>query len=127
MTVNRNTCIAIAGVSGTTAVIIGAFGAHGLEGKISEEMLDVYHTGVLYHLIHTLALLSLAFASDSIWASKWASRAAIAWSLGILLFSGSLYVLAITETGILGAVTPFGGVAFIAGWAMIIPMRSRET
>lgn len=123
---NRNRCIAVAGVSGAAAVIIGAFGAHGLDGKISEEMLDVYQTGVLYHLIHALAILSLAFASESIWASKWAGRITIAWFLGILLFSGSLYALAITDIGILGAVTPLGGVAFIAGWVMVILLPSRR-
>jgi uncharacterized membrane protein YgdD (TMEM256/DUF423 family) len=115
--------ITIAAISGASAVIIGAFGAHGLEARLTQDLMDVYQTGVLYHLVHAVALLAIAFASEQIWISKWAGRIVMAWTLGITLFSGSLYVLAITDVGILGAITPFGGVAFIAGWAMVIPLR----
>lgn len=125
MTINRSQCLSIAGASGAAVVLIGAFGAHGLENRLSLESLDVYQTGVLYHLIHSVALLSLAFASESIWSSKWAGRITIAWILGILLFSGSLYSFALTDIGKFGAITPFGGVAFIAGWVMVILLRSR--
>ncbi len=126
MAANRNQCIIIAAISGAIAVMIGAFGAHGLEGTISDEMLEVYKTGVLYHLIHAVALLGLALASDSIWKSKWAGRIALAWLIGIVLFSGSLYILAITDIGILGAITPIGGIAFIAGWVMVTLLRTSE-
>lgn len=123
---NRNRCIVIAGAMGTLAIVLGAFGAHALEDRLSPKMMDVYQTGVLYHLIHAVALLSLAFASDSIWTCKWASRIATTWLAGTLLFSGSLYILAVTGIGPLGAITPFGGVALIAGWIMVTFLRNQQ-
>lgn len=100
------------------AVAAGAFGAHGLRGRVSPEMLAVFETGVRYHLIHALALLGVAWA-----ATRWGSRAipAAGWLFvaGILLFSGSLYAMTLTGIRGLGAVTPFGGVAFIGGWILL--------
>jgi len=106
----------IAGITGCLAVIIGAFGAHGLEEILSEDMLEIYETGVKYHFYHALALMALSLAPTTIWTQQstvWAARMFI---LGILIFSGSLYTLAITEIRWLGAITPLGGVAMIAGW-----------
>lgn len=100
-------------VSGALLVIVGAFGAHSLEFAEGREA--NYETGVAYHAYHTLALLA-ACALSPLWGGRavvWAGRL---WLAGIVLFSGSLYVLAATDTSWLGAVTPFGGVAFIAGW-----------
>ncbi len=100
------------------AVALGAFGAHGLEGRVTPERLETYQTGVLYHLAHALALLGVSWA-----ASQWPGGAvhAAGWLFvaGIVLFSGSLYLLVLTDTRWLGAVTPFGGVAFLIGWALL--------
>ena len=99
-------------------VAAGAFGAHALKGRLSPEMLGVFETGVHYHLIHALALIGAAWACG-----RWAFRLPVAagWFFvsGIVLFSGSLYALALTGERWLGAVTPFGGVAFLAGWVCL--------
>ncbi|MCY1723570.1 DUF423 domain-containing protein [Prolixibacteraceae bacterium Z1-6] len=100
------------------AVGIGAFGAHGLKTHLSTEMLTTYKTGVEYHFYHALGLLLigvLAYAVPSL-QLKWP---AIFLFAGIVLFSGSLYVLAITGIKWLGAITPLGGLSFIAGWVML--------
>ena len=111
--------LTIAAVSGMTAVMLGAFGAHGLKKVISPEMLEVYKTGVQYQFYQTFALLAvgiLMHLSPSK-ALKWSANLFV---IGILLFSGSLYALAVTDIKILGAITPFGGVTFIAGWVLLI-------
>ncbi|RLT95140.1 DUF423 domain-containing protein [Ketobacter sp.] len=100
-------------------VILGAFGAHGLKGKIEPNLLAAYQTGVEYHLYHALGLLLvglLAFHFPQAAGFKWGS-----WLLlwGILLFSGSLYLMAFTGLRWLGAITPLGGTAFIVGWVWI--------
>ena len=91
---------------------LGAFGAHGLKVRLSPDMLGLWHTAVQYHAWHALGLLAVGLSIESIWA-----RAA-GWLLvaGILLFSGSLYALALGAPRGLGIVTPLGGLAFIAGW-----------
>ncbi|MGY6272289.1 DUF423 domain-containing protein [Achromobacter denitrificans] len=100
------------------AVGAGAFGAHGLKRMISPELLSVWQTGVLYHLIHALGLFAIALLGAR-YGSTLLSAAGIVMFAGIVLFSGSLYVLALTGTHSLGAVTPFGGAAFLAAWAMV--------
>lgn len=96
-------------------VTAGAFGAHTLRGRLTPELLTVFETGVRYHLIHALALLAAAWA-----ATRWPGTAirAAGWLflVGTLLFSGSLYGLSLGGMRALGAVTPLGGAAFIAGW-----------
>jgi uncharacterized membrane protein YgdD (TMEM256/DUF423 family) len=106
-------------VAGLIAVGFGAFGAHGLRGRLTPDMLAVFETGVRYHMYHALALLLTAalvprMPGNAIIAAGWLFVA------GIVLFSGSLYLLAVTGVAILGAITPFGGVAFLAGWAALI-------
>jgi len=100
------------------AVAAGAFGAHGLEDQVSTDRLATFQTGVAYHMYHALGLLAVAWAAGQGWgaAAHWAGFCFVA---GIALFSGSLYVLVLTDTPWLGAVTPFGGVAFIVGWALL--------
>ncbi|WP_238653274.1 DUF423 domain-containing protein [Paenibacillus piscarius] len=98
------------------SVGIGAFGSHILKGVISEDYLKVYETGVQYHMAHALALVLIGLA-----AGQWGDSARLRWAgrligAGILLFSGSLYVLSTSGIKILGAITPLGGVCFIAGW-----------
>jgi len=100
------------------AVGLGAFGAHGLKSQLSETMLQTYKTGVEYHFYHALGLLLIGVLALSIPSPllKWS---AILLTLGIVLFSGSLYVLAVSGIKWLGAITPFGGVSFIAGWILL--------
>ena len=112
-------------VAGFVAVAFGAFGAHALRSKLSPDMLAVFETGVRYQMFHALALLVTAIAVARF--DGWVARAA-GWCFlaGIVLFSGSLYVLAITRIPALGAITPFGGLAFIAGWLVLVWALLRE-
>ena len=106
------------------AVALGAFGAHGLKARLSADMLAVWHTAVQYHAWHALGLLVCGVSVETTW-----TRAA-GWLLaaGIALFSGSLYAVALGAPKALGAVTPFGGLAFIAGWlAFAIGVISART
>ena len=118
----------ITAISGVLAVILGAFGAHGLSGKLTESQMHTFETGSEYHFYHTLALLGLAVLmgqkNEENKALKWATWA---FMVGIVLFSGSLYLLACKNllglgkmTAILGPVTPLGGVCFIIGWIMLV-------
>tara|TARA_B100000446_G_C10270683_1_gene240276 strand:- start:73 stop:444 length:372 start_codon:yes stop_codon:yes gene_type:complete len=99
-------------------VILGAFGAHGLRARLSPEMLVVFETGVRYHLIHALGLLAVAWAASR-WPGSYVSIAGYLFVAGIFIFSGSLYVLAITGIRWLGAITPIGGVCLIVGWGLL--------
>ena len=117
--------LALAGVAGFLAVAAGAFGAHALANRLSADMLKVFQTGVLYHLVHALALLLVAFFVDKGWpitASGWCFVA------GIVLFSGSLYALSLAEVRIPGA-APSGGLAMILAWFLMLltPLRGGET
>jgi uncharacterized membrane protein YgdD (TMEM256/DUF423 family) len=115
--VDRNLFM-IGAVLGAIGVAAGAFGAHGLKGRLTPEMLAVFETGVRYHLIHALGLLAVAWAATR-WASASIRVAGWLFAVGILLFSGSLYVLCLTGIRGFGAITPIGGVAFIAGWLLL--------
>ncbi len=95
-------------------VAAGAFAAHGLRGRLSAEMLAVFETGVRYHLIHALGLLAVGWA-DTQWPSGAVTAAGWLLVAGIVLFSGSLYLLALGSPRALGIVTPVGGLAFILG------------
>ena len=118
-TSNRSTrVLAVAGVLGALAVIAGAFAAHGLEGRLSPRMLDIWSTAVRYHMWHTLALLAVA-ASNGLNARRFVNAACLCWIAGVVLFSGSLYALCLTGVTALGAITPLGGVAFVAGWLLL--------
>ena len=97
------------------AAAAGAFGAHGLRELLPPERLDVFETAARYQMYHALALLVVAWAADR-WPKGAAPLAGGLFLAGIVLFSGSLYLLSLTGTRWLGAVTPLGGVAFLAGW-----------
>jgi uncharacterized membrane protein YgdD (TMEM256/DUF423 family) len=112
----------IAGVVGFLAVALGAFGAHGLEGRLTPERLQTWHTAVLYHLVHAPALLALALHAP---AGRALRVAWGAWLGGVAVFSGSLYALALTDLRWLGAVTPVGGVLLLAGWAAVVSAGRR--
>ena len=108
----------VGAVAGFLGVGLGAFGAHGLRGRLTPDMLAVFETGVRYQMYHTLAILLTGailprFGGWLIHAAGWFFVA------GIVLFSGSLYALALTGVTVLGAITPIGGLAFLAGWACL--------
>jgi uncharacterized membrane protein YgdD (TMEM256/DUF423 family) len=113
------TFIFVGALAGFVGVALGAFGAHFLRARLSAEMLAVFETGVRYQLIHALALLATAALTGR---ANGRLLAAAAWlfSGGIVLFSGSLYVLALSGITIVGAITPLGGLAFLAGWACLL-------
>ena len=100
------------------AVGLGAFGAHGLKSQLSQEMLQTYKTGVDYHFYHALGLLLIGVLAVTMPSTllKWS---AVSLTAGIVLFSGSLYVLSISGIKWLGAITPFGGLCFITGWILL--------
>jgi uncharacterized membrane protein YgdD (TMEM256/DUF423 family) len=110
--------ISIGALSGFVAVAAGAFGAHALRDRLSADMLQVFQTGVTYQMYHALALVGVGMllARYSIDGSPWLSAAGWLFIVGSVLFSGSLYLLSLSGTTWLGAVTPLGGVAFLAGW-----------
>jgi uncharacterized membrane protein YgdD (TMEM256/DUF423 family) len=106
-------------LSAGLGVAIGAFAAHGLRGRLSDEMLAVFETGARYQMYHALALLAVAWATAR-WPGGALNGAGWCFVVGTVLFSGSLYALSVTGVRTLGAITPLGGVAFIAGWILII-------
>jgi uncharacterized membrane protein YgdD (TMEM256/DUF423 family) len=112
------TFLLVGSVAAFLAVALGAFGAHGLRGRLSPEMLAIFQTGVQYQMYHALALLAtgLMMARVSGWLIQ---TAGWCFAAGIVIFSGSLYALALTGVTILGAITPIGGLAFLAGWACL--------
>lgn len=110
----------LAGLSGLLAVILGAFGAHGLKGKVTPELLSAFQTGVQYQFYHALALLAVALLLlrlPELPLLHWAGWMFVA---GILLFSGSLYALTFGGPRWLGPVTPLGGLCFMAGWVLLL-------
>jgi uncharacterized membrane protein YgdD (TMEM256/DUF423 family) len=113
------TFLLLAGVLGFLGVALGAFGAHGLRGRLTPDMLAVFETGVRYQMYHVFALLIVSSAIGHLGAARLLTMAGWSFFAGILIFSGSLYALALTGTGILGAITPIGGIAFLIGWACL--------
>lgn len=108
---------AVAAIMLATAVGIGAFGAHGLKGRLDDYSMGVYEKAVLYHFLHALGMLVVSIMPRAgALAQSTATWVCALLAAGILLFSGSLYALALSGVRILGAITPFGGVAFIAAW-----------
>ena len=101
------------------AVLLGAFGAHALKTKLSEQMMSVYQTGNLYHFYHALGLLLLGSIALNLAASNWLKLSGWLMFTGIVLFSGSLYTLALSQLRWLGAITPVGGGAFILAWCSL--------
>ena len=99
-------------------VLLGAFGAHGLRERLTPEMLAVFETGVRYHLVHGLAVMAVALAAAR-WPSALITSAGWLFVAGIVIFSGSLYVLSITGIRWLGAITPVGGLCFTVGWLVL--------
>ena len=113
--------LAVASIAMFLAVALGAFGAHALRYRLSADLLDVFETGARYEMYHALALLAvgLLLRRFSTGGSPWLSAAGWLFLAGTVLFSGSLYALALSGVRWLGAITPLGGVAFLAGWAVL--------
>jgi len=108
----------LAAFFGFTGVALGAFAAHGLKNRLTPEYLAIFHTGVTYQLVHTLALLGIALLATQI-PGRLVTWAGASFAIGILLFSGSLYLLTLTGVSKLGIITPFGGLAFLIGWVLL--------
>ena len=120
MAAGAKTFLALGGVAALLAVALGAFGAHALKSRIPPEMLAVWHTGVEYHVYHALGLLAVGIVAAQLPDStllKWSGWLMLA---GILLFCGSLYALALSGERWLGALTPVGGLTFLAAWALFV-------
>jgi len=100
--------VAAGAINAAIAVAAGAFAAHALRGKLEPRALEVFETGARYHMYHALAMVLCGLLA--------ATRPGWVFQAGIALFSGSLYALALTDVKVLGAITPLGGVAFLAGW-----------
>jgi uncharacterized membrane protein YgdD (TMEM256/DUF423 family) len=112
------TFVALGAISALLAVAAGAFGAHALRARLSPDMQAVFETGARYHMYHALALLAAAWAFTR-WPGGLVVAAGWLFVIGTVLFSGSLYLLALSGQRWLGAITPLGGLAFIAGWAAL--------
>lgn len=112
--------IAIAAASGGLAVLLGAFGAHGLASRVGGESLEAWRTATYYHLLHSVALLALASYAGS--SGRSITLPAAAWTLDMVLFCGSLYGLVLTGQRWLGPITPLGGLCLILGWFALLPL-----
>jgi uncharacterized membrane protein YgdD (TMEM256/DUF423 family) len=125
MRLRMNIWLLVAAINGFLAVAAGAFGAHGLQGRLDPHALSVFETGARYQMYHALAIGLAALAARGA-ASPAANAAAIFFLVGIVLFSGSLYALALTGMRGLGIITPFGGLSFLVGWAALAWAASKR-
>jgi uncharacterized membrane protein YgdD (TMEM256/DUF423 family) len=114
------TFLFVGALLGFIGVALGAFGAHGLRRWLSPELLTVFETGLRYHMYHVFALLIVAAAMGQAGNARLLEIAGWSFVAGIILFSGSLYALTLSGVGVLGAITPLGGLLFLFGWACLI-------
>ncbi len=112
----RSPLIPLGALNAALAVAAGAFGAHGLQGRLDDKALSVFETAARYHMYHALAIILVGIVAGTV---PKAQPAGWLFQVGIVLFSGSLYALATSGVKLLGAVTPFGGLAFLIGWAWL--------
>ncbi|RLQ93525.1 DUF423 domain-containing protein [Falsibacillus albus] len=117
--------IIIGAINAFLSVALGAFGAHGLEGKLSQKYMDIWHTAVQYQMFHALGIIAVGVIAGSVPASSLLSWSGWMMVIGIILFSGSLYVLSLTKISVLGAITPLGGLGFLAGWVLLIVFAAK--
>ncbi|MFK7796559.1 MAG: DUF423 domain-containing protein [Aureispira sp.] len=130
----KNTLLILAGLLGILAVVLGAFGAHALKPQLSAAQLSTYQTGIQYHFYHLIGILACVGLSEGKHAGAWLHRAGFLFVLGILCFSGSIYLLACKDllglaewTKIIGPITPIGGVFFMLGWSCVLIHGTRQT
>ena len=119
--------LVLAAIAGFSGVALGAFGAHGLKGTLEPHQLVWWNTAVQYHLVHAVVLLGVAAwlqVSPNASCSRWLRRTGVMMVLGLLLFSGSLYTMALTDMRALGMVTPFGGLSWLMGWFGLVLVAS---
>lgn len=121
----RERTIVAAAVLGACGVLAGAFGAHALGASLEPGARTIYETAVRYHLVHAVAALSVGCGPTALWEEPWCARGCAAWFAGIALFAGSLYLLALGAPRWLGAITPLGGLALVAGWLAVALAASR--
>src|SRR5690606_37318210 len=112
--------LAFAAASGFLAVGLGAFAAHRLRDRLTPEMLSVFHTGVQYQMYHSLALIGIVVLAKAFGVNAWLQASGWLFLAGILLFSGSLYALALGGPRIFGPITPLGGLLFMLGWLSLL-------
>lgn len=110
--------LCLAGVLGATAIMIGAFATHGLSQTLTAQQLETIETGAHYHLIHAVALL--AIAAISTFETRFSAMAGLFFTVGIVLFAGSLYILPVSQAFPIVIATPIGGTCFILGWACVV-------
>ncbi|CAN5893301.1 hypothetical protein BH11MYX2_BH11MYX2_09840 [soil metagenome] len=110
----RSTLVALGALNGAIAVAAGAFGAHGLREKLEPRMLEIFETAARYQMYHALAIVLCG-----VLATRGSTQAGWLFQIGIIVFSGSLYALSLSGVKVLGAITPIGGLALIAGWAWL--------
>ncbi|MEX0963981.1 MAG: DUF423 domain-containing protein [Pseudohongiellaceae bacterium] len=118
--------IMLAGINGFLAVSLGAFAAHGLRERLSPELLNTFQTGVQYHMYHALALFGIGVLMIDFPTTNLLRVSAYLMLIGIVLFSGSLYLLGISGVRWLGAITPIGGVCFLIAWALLVWFAARQ-
>jgi uncharacterized membrane protein YgdD (TMEM256/DUF423 family) len=112
---NSKIWIIISGISGFLGVALGAFGAHVLEPKLSSEMMTIYNKGILYHLIHSVAILSIALTGNEKF-----YKCSLFFTIGIILFSFTLYLYSTTQILTFAMITPLGGISFLIGWLLVL-------
>lgn len=111
--------VLIGSLNAFLSVALGAFGAHILKQKLTPDKLDVFQTGVHYHMIHAVALIAIAILSDKLGNTSMVNASGWAIFIGIILFSGSLYALSLTGIKFFGPITPLGGLSFLVGWILL--------
>ena len=111
--------VRLGAILGGLGVIIGAFGAHGLEKYLDAHYREVFETGVKYQMYHALAMVAVGLLGPWVESRRWLNLAGVSFLLGVVLFSGSLYALAITQFTKLGMIAPLGGLSMIAGWLFL--------
>ena len=109
---------AVGAIAGAIGVALGAFGAHALKSRVTEDLLNVFEIGVRYQMYHAIALLAVGWSATR-WPGAWVTASGWLFAVGILVFSGSLYVMTFTGARWLGAITPIGGLCLILGWTAL--------
>jgi len=119
------TFIIIGAINAFLSVALGAFGAHALEGKISQKYIDIWNTGVLYQMFHAIGIIIVGVLMGTVTPTSLLSWSGWLMLIGTILFSGSLYVLSLSGIKVLGAITPLGGVSFLAAWVLLIVFAAK--
>ena len=120
MSLTTKLFLSLGAINALLVVLLGAFGAHALKARLSQEMMAVYQTGIQYHFYHAVGLLIVGLVATQIPVTGWLKWSGWLMLAGIIIFSGSLYTLSLSGIRGFGAITPIGGVAFIIAWALFV-------